>query len=168
MLQAAYDLTLEHSTLPSLDAVVRLSGVSKGGLLHHFPTRVALLQGLVRWLSDRSIRWFDELCEQGSAVDAWLEASAPQSEEMNEVFVLFTTIQALRAADKLENSGHQDFIDHVDTKLAAEFDGPDAKQRALLVRVVGDGLFLSTMLGESVPQSSRAELLATLITPQLA
>lgn len=167
IIQSAYDLTLAHNALPSLDAVVRASGVSKGGLLHHFPTRVALLQGLVRWLSGRSIGWFDELCEQGSAVDAWLTASTPESEEMNEVFVLFTTIQALRAAGELQDSGHQDFIKHVDSRLAAEFDGPDAHQRALLIRVVGDGLFLSTMLGENVPEATRTELLASLTTPQL-
>lgn len=168
ILQATYDLTLDQRAVPSLDAVVRAAGVSKGGLLHHFPTRVALLQGLVRWLGAKSIAWFDELCEQGSAVDAWLTASTPKSEEMNEVVVLFTTMQALRAAGEAGDSGHEDFIAHVDARLAAEFDGPDAVQRALLIRLVGDGLFLSALLGESVPESARTELIERLVARQPA
>lgn len=167
IVQTAYDLTLERNALPSLDAVVKASGVSKGGLLHHFPTRIALLQGLVRWLSAKSIASFDELCEQGSAVEAWLRSSTPESEEMNEVFVLLTAVQALRAAGAMEDCGHEGFIAHVDRRLAAEFDGPDAQQRALLIRVVGDGLFISALLGESLPESSRTELLAGLTTLQL-
>lgn len=168
ILQAAYDLTVGRHAVPSLDAVVRSSGVSKGGLLHHFPTRVALLQGLVRWLSTKSISSFDELCEKSSAVDAWLRASTPESEEMNEVFVLLTALQALRAADALEDCGHEEFIAHVDRRLAAEFEGPDAQQRALLIRVVGDGLFVSALLGGGLSPSSRAELLDTLTRVQLS
>jgi AcrR family transcriptional regulator len=164
IIEATYALTLAGSAVPSLDAVVRAAGVSKGGLLHHFPTRVALLHGLVKWLGAKSIAWFDELCENGSAVDAWLTASTPKSEEMNEVFVLFTTMQALRAAGEVGDSGHEDFIAHVDERLTQEFDGPDANQRALLIRLVGDGLFLSALLGQRVPEQSRADLVASLVS----
>ncbi|WP_430868814.1 TetR/AcrR family transcriptional regulator [Demequina aurantiaca] len=166
IVQATFDLTLANGAVPSLDAVVRAAGVSKGGLLHHFPTRVALLRGLAHWLGAKSIAWFDDLCEKGSAVDAWLSASTPKSEEMNEVFVLFTCMQALRAAGETGDSDYGEFLDHVDRRIAEELTGPDAAQRALLIRLVGDGLFFGSLLGASVPEESRLALSARLASQE--
>ncbi|WP_061965172.1 TetR/AcrR family transcriptional regulator [Demequina aurantiaca] len=165
IVQATFDLTLANGAVPSLDAVVRASGVSKGGLLHHFPTRVTLLRGLAQWLGAKSIAWFDDLCEQGSAIDAWLAASTPKSEEMNEIFVLFTTMQALRAAGETGDSDYGEFTAHVDRKIAEELAGPDAEQRALLIRLVGDGLFFASLLGSSVPEAARLALSERLAAP---
>lgn len=165
IVQATFDLTLANGAVPSLDAVVRAAGVSKGGLLHHFPTRVALLRGLAQWLSAKSIAWFDDLCDGGSAVDAWLAASTPKSEEMNEVFVLFTAMQALRAAGETADSDYGEFTSHVDRRLAEELTGPDAQQRALMIRLVGDGLFFGSLLGVSVPEDSRVALSQRLAQP---
>jgi AcrR family transcriptional regulator len=168
IVQAAYDLTLKGGSVPSLDSVVRAAGVSKGGLLHHFPTRVALLQGLARWLGDKSIAWFDGQCESGTAVDAWLTASTPQTEEANEILVLFICMQALRAAGEDGDGPYGDFVAHVDSKLSGELTGPDAHQRALLIRLVGDGLFFGGLLGATVPDHSRSALIAHLAHPSSA
>jgi len=168
IVQATFDLTLANGVVPSLDAVVRASGVSKGGLLHHFPTRVALLRGLTQWLGAKSIAWFDELCEQGSAIDAWLAASTPKSEEMNEIFVLFTSMQALRAAGETGDSDYGEFVTHVDRRLAEELHAPDADERALLIRLVGDGLFFGALLGVNVPEESRVALRERLAAPVTA
>lgn len=165
LVQATFDLTLANGAVPSLDSVVRAAGVSKGGLLHHFPTRVALLRGLAQWLSTKSIAWFDEFCEAGSAVDAWLAASTPKSEEMNEIFVLFTAQQALRAAGETGDSDYGAFTDHVESRIVAELTGPDAAQRALMIRLVGDGLFFESLLGVSVSDQSRVALAAHLAKP---
>lgn len=158
IVQATFDLTLANGAVPSLDAVVREAGVSKGGLLHHFPTRVALLRGLAQWQGEKSIAWFDDLCDQGTAVDAWLAASTPKSEEMNEIFVLFTCQQALRAAGETGDSDYGAFVAHVDRRIAAELVGPDVEQRALMIRLVGDGLFFESLLGVSLPDDSRRAL----------
>lgn len=37
----------------TLDAVAAASGVSKGGLLHHFPTKASLLEGMLDSLLDQ-------------------------------------------------------------------------------------------------------------------
>lgn len=52
LLDAAARLVAERGATISLDAVARAAGVSKGGLLHHFRSREALLAGLVEeWLA---------------------------------------------------------------------------------------------------------------------
>lgn len=62
-----------------LDAVAREAGVSKGGLLHHFPSKRALVQGVVVRLADR----FDAVLPEpgsppGAFTLAWLDASIPE------------------------------------------------------------------------------------------
>ncbi len=50
LLSTAARVVAEHGAGVSLDLVAREAGVSKGGLLHHFSTREALLLGLVEHL----------------------------------------------------------------------------------------------------------------------
>ncbi|MGW6915531.1 TetR/AcrR family transcriptional regulator [Kitasatospora sp. NPDC054939] len=62
-----------------LDAVAVEAGVSKGGLLHHFPNKQALVRGVVERLADR----FEAVLPgpgsaPGSYALAWLEASIPE------------------------------------------------------------------------------------------
>lgn len=47
LLQAAFAILVEEDGLLTLDAVAKRVGVSKGGLIHHFPTREALVEGVV-------------------------------------------------------------------------------------------------------------------------
>ncbi|MFD9068998.1 TetR/AcrR family transcriptional regulator [Streptomyces lasiicapitis] len=61
-----------------LEAVAAEAGVSKGGLLYHFPTKLALVQGVVERLADR----FEEVlpgpdAPPGAYARAWLDASIP-------------------------------------------------------------------------------------------
>lgn len=61
-----------------LDAVAAEAGVSKGGLLHHFPNRQALVRGVVQRLVDR----FEAVlpgpdAPPGAFTRAWLDASVP-------------------------------------------------------------------------------------------
>ncbi|MBD9373296.1 TetR/AcrR family transcriptional regulator [Rhizobium sp. ARZ01] len=54
LLEVAAGLCLEKGTAGiTLDAVAVAAGVSKGGLLHHFPSKAALLDGLLDDLMDR-------------------------------------------------------------------------------------------------------------------
>lgn len=55
LLDAAARAVLAHGATVSLDVVAREAGVSKGGLLHHFPSKDALFSGVV----DDSIAQFD-------------------------------------------------------------------------------------------------------------
>ncbi|MGW7467975.1 TetR/AcrR family transcriptional regulator [Streptomyces xantholiticus] len=62
-----------------LDAVAAEAGVSKGGLLHHFPSKRALVEGVVQRLMDR----FEAAlpgpdAPAGAYTKAYLDASIPQ------------------------------------------------------------------------------------------
>lgn len=48
LLAAATRVFIERGPTASLDAIAKVAGVSKGGLLHHFPTRDDLFVALVR------------------------------------------------------------------------------------------------------------------------
>jgi AcrR family transcriptional regulator len=60
LLAAAEHVVTEHGPAFSLDAVAQEAGVSKGGLLHHFRSRDALLVALVEAWIER----FDEAVQQ--------------------------------------------------------------------------------------------------------
>lgn len=47
LLQAALRLLIEGESVFTLDAVVKRAGISKGGLMHHFPSKDALVEGVV-------------------------------------------------------------------------------------------------------------------------
>ena len=53
LLQSALGILMEGEGVLTMDAVVKRSGVSKGGLIHHFPTREALVEGVVGEIIDR-------------------------------------------------------------------------------------------------------------------
>ncbi|QIP87289.1 TetR/AcrR family transcriptional regulator [Streptomyces sp. Tu 2975] len=62
-----------------LDAVAAEAGVSKGGLLHHFPSKRALVEGVVQRLVDR----FEAVlpgpdAPPGAYTLAWLDSSIPE------------------------------------------------------------------------------------------
>lgn len=50
LLEAAGSAIAQHGVNVSLDVIARGAGVSKGGLLHHFPTREELLASVMRHL----------------------------------------------------------------------------------------------------------------------
>lgn len=53
LLEGAGRALLAHGSSVSLDVIAREAGVSKGGLLHHFPAKDTLLVALAEHLSDR-------------------------------------------------------------------------------------------------------------------
>lgn len=64
----------------TLDAVAEETGLSKGGVLYHFPTKRALLAGMLdRLLADFQARTEAMETQEGSPVGAWIRAEYEQS-----------------------------------------------------------------------------------------
>jgi Bacterial regulatory proteins, tetR family len=80
ILDAVCRLVSQRHVLPSLDAVAAEAGISKGGLIHHFRSRAALLEGVVDRELDRVDAALTEAADRGSAARTWLELALPDTE----------------------------------------------------------------------------------------
>lgn len=66
LLEATAEIIASHGLAAvTLDAAARLAGVSKGGLLHHFPSRQALIEGVFKEITRR----FEENIDRLAAAD---------------------------------------------------------------------------------------------------
>ena len=91
-----------------------------------------------------------------ASVRAYLETSVPDSGELDDFFVLFTCYQALRAAGVHDDPAFEAFIADLGRDLTAKLGDPF---RALVVRLVGDGLLLNAVMGTPVPDDQRDALI---------
>jgi AcrR family transcriptional regulator len=137
----------------TLDAVAKEAGVSKGGLLYHFPTKSALVVAVVERLASACD------CETGKAIDAsddigpgrftraYLTArlDPPDPKDMP----IHTALLAAAGTDPqyLEPFRRR----HVEWQKRLQEDGIDPAV-ATIVRLAIDGVCLGTMLGMPVPQ----------------
>src|SRR5918995_7239284 len=81
VLDALQRLVLAGDPTPTLDAVAAAAGVSKGGLLHHFPDRQALAHGLVHRALAETDATMATAAERGTAAATWLRLSAADDSE---------------------------------------------------------------------------------------
>ncbi|WP_116951105.1 TetR/AcrR family transcriptional regulator [Jiangella endophytica] len=133
-------VTLEH--------VASVAGVSKGGLLYHFPTKEALITGLARRLADAVEDEFDQALRSDDVVGFFLRTSVPSSEDGA---VYWSLLAALRTNDVASEEARRLVMycfvrwaeilrEHIDDPVTAE-----------IVRLVGDGLYLSALAGLPMP-----------------
>lgn len=143
----------------SLDAVAAAAGVSKGGLLHHFRSKEALLGALVERLAAEMGAIFDAVVaaeppgpgRHTRGVIAWALHSAPERAERD-----------LRIAAALLSAHAHDprLIDpiraeHARIRAQVEDDGLPPG-RAHVVLAAADGLFLAKVFGLWSPTAEQA------------
>ena len=171
----------------TLDAVAQEAGVSKGGVLYHFPTKNALVAAM---MEDDITQWHKamnryrdaeiadgKLPEAGRNVRAFIAASAGVSQykkdEMHELFAgedmshWFATAPDLRAGMIAAVAGDHTllkrFRDEFETLQATfENDGLDPAT-ATLARLAADGLFFVDMMGFSASYGKPARANASTI-----
>lgn len=151
LLDAAEALLLRQG--PSamvLDSVARDAGVSKGGLLYHFPSKDALVMGLIdRMLDnfDREQNGFAEADAQraGRWTRAYLASTVTENGEPadNSAQLMAGILAAIGNDPKRLQVVRQRFAKW-HKRLAA--DGID-QTNATIVRLAADGLWLSALLG---------------------
>ncbi|TCP54108.1 TetR family transcriptional regulator [Tamaricihabitans halophyticus] len=160
----AYEEMLVESgpTAVTLEAVAKRAGVSKGGLLYHFGSKDALLQGLLDRLSEVNER---DLANARSSPDGVLRyylrtSFSDVTQEVQLHRSVLAAIQMLahdsRAAEALRNqfeSWRELLREHIADPLTAE-----------LVAMVGDGIYLNAVLGvpTTVIQDNVDEVLSRL------
>ncbi len=155
-------LTIDSGAIPSLNAVAEAAGVSKGGLIHHFPTRDALVEGLAREALAEIDEAMIEAAARGRAADMWLRVSVPDESNRELFRALIAAHHALdgRLASLMREAAVA--TGRWEEMIATELG--DAMQ-ARILRLVGDGLAANAMLSaESRPSDAEIDSLIAAIT----
>jgi len=148
----------------TLDAVSAASGVSKGGLLHHFPTKNALLDALFESLLEKFDADIDELMRadplpQGRFSRAYLQAVSGLKDRPDDSRGWTQVTIALLAEPRLRLRWRQWVA-----ARAEEYIGTDSALDTLIVRFAADGLwFADTLESHDITDALRRELIARLI-----
>ena len=147
----------------TLDAVAARAGVSKGGLLYHFPSKDAMMAAMVRRLGERAERKRVQAADAGTSLAEWYLsplATPPSSagtagsagtdtdpDDALEIALFRSTLAAFRSTDGAPGQVQDAVVEMMgmyDRVLQDEFDDP---VHAEIVRLVGDGLYLAALVG---------------------
>lgn len=159
VLAAAIALTLERGAAPTLAEVARAVGLTKQGVLHHFPSRAALDEALLLGALDRVEAEMRVAAEQGRAAEAYLRLAAPADEDRAAALVMVTL---LRRGDPAPLPVVEQAVARWQAMIADEVGDP---VRAQVVRLVGDGLFAESLVTGRAPAGELLDaLVAHLVT----
>ena len=141
----------------SLEAVAREAGVSKGGVLYHFPTKEALISGMIGRLIEgfRDALGRELARERGSASGRWSRAYARASVAEDRWYLQVSAglLAAVAEDPALLDPLRRGFEDG---QRWAERDGIDPSV-GTLVRLAADGLFFAELFGFAPPEGRLRE-----------
>lgn len=141
-----------------LDSIAADAGISKGGLLYHFPSKEALVAGLCKRMLDRFDRELESLSEsdeepEGAWTRAYLSSTVTdQGKPADNSAQLMAGILAALGRDSVHLETVREHFARWHRRIEA--DGID-RTTANIVRMAADGLWLSALLG--LPQLDPAE-----------
>ena len=150
----------------TLDAVAARTQVSKGALLHHFPTKLALLEGVIDHLANEmTAAILAEAARDpnpyGRNARAYLRATVNEPVTERDVSIGRAALVACAVEPGLIVRWRAAM------RALAEDDpvDPAGKDDALMLRLIADGLWMSDLFGthEVSPEQRRA--LLSLLTP---
>ena len=148
----------------TLAAVAREAGLSKGGLLYHFPTKEALVEALFEYHNDLFENRLAELAAQEiDRPGAWLRAYARASVEQITDPDTASLYSSLFAAEERYATAHR-LMRQKYARWQAEVDncGLDPNW-ASLIRLAVDGLWFSEMHQYAPPPPARREQIVAFI-----
>ena len=140
----------------TLDAVAKQAGISKGGLLYHFPNKEALIKGIAKSIFENVSHSLKEIAnidqnEKGKWSRAFIKSSKSDLENMSEL-----NIGAL-AASLLNPDGAKTISEDYQLILnKLENDGINPVT-ATIIRLAIDGLYYSQMLNIAPIEEKRKE-----------
>lgn len=129
----------------TLEAVAKQAGVSKGGLLHHFPSKQALIESMVSHVfetievqMEKSLQ--SDTVAQGRFTRAYVDVLNMEDEDME--YLNSIPLTTLMFEDELIRQRWREWLASQLKKHAAT----DSSENARLVRLAADGLWLSGLL----------------------
>lgn len=132
----------------TLESVAAAAGVSKGGLLYHFPSKEALITALAQRLADSVEAEFEEALRSDDIVDFYLRSSVPSSKEGA---IYWSLLAALRTNDIASEEARRLVIYCFVRWAEIVRENVQDPVTAEIVRLVGDGLYLSALAGLPMP-----------------
>ena len=150
----------------TLDAVAARTSVSKGALLHHFPSKIALLEGMVdhlgRMHTDTILAEAARDPEPyGRNARAYLRATVNEPVTPQDVSI-GRVIMAACAIDPALAQRWNSWIDKVKVDDPSDPVGADD---ALMLRLIADGLWMSDLFGTHAVSPEQRQALLSLLTP---
>ncbi|WP_439472091.1 TetR/AcrR family transcriptional regulator [Brevundimonas sp.] len=150
----------------TLDAVAARTTVSKGALLHHFPTKMALLEGVVDHLG---AMFTDAILSEaardpqpyGRSARAYLRVTINDAITPDDTSIG----RAILAACAVEPSLRDRWTAATAAARADDPTDPVGADDALLLRLVADGLWMSDIFGVYQVSPEQRQALLSLLTP---
>lgn len=135
----------------TLENVADEAEVSKGGLLYHFPSKDALIEGMieqmVQGLNERIRKEYDQ-DEFGTNRGRWLRAITKANFQSEDLELSAGLTAAVLLNPMLLEANRQDYAYR---QTLIEQDGVDIVW-ANIIRLVGDGIWFSELLGFAPPK----------------
>ncbi|MFC4306621.1 TetR/AcrR family transcriptional regulator [Cohnella boryungensis] len=136
----------------TLEAVAKKAGISKGGLLYHFPNKDALILGVIEQLSNHFVEGFnkranDDPHSKGKWTRSYIETSFFGESDVND---LYTAISAARFTNPEMLQRLQYEYSEIQKKIENDELDP---VRSTLVRLAIDGLWFAEMFGLAPPKA---------------
>ena len=157
---ASQILTDEGLSSMTLAKVAEQAGLSKGGLLYHFPNKVALIDAIFEYHNGIFEERLEALSrEEGNAPGAWLKAYARASVEQVSNAETASLYASLFAAEEAYASAHAQMRQkYINWQEKVENCGLDPNW-ALLIRLTVDGLWFSQMHQYGPPNQTQQDWL---------
>ena len=150
VLDAVQELTTASGRLPSIMEIAKAVGLTKQGVLHHFPTRAALDAAVTRRALSRVDAAMTKAAAHGSPLETYLRLSSPGDGDHVVVLVLMAALRR-RDSDALAAEIERT-VSRWQVMIAEEVGDPT---HAEVVRLVADGLFSEALLTGTPPSPER-------------
>jgi AcrR family transcriptional regulator len=150
----------------TLDAVAARTTVSKGAVLHHFPTKIALLEGMIDHLGEMHVQTiFAEAARDpepyGRNARAYLRAAVNEPVTPQDVSI-GRVVMAACAIDPALSQRWNGWLEKVKVDDPSDPVGADD---ALMLRLLADGLWMSDLFGIHEVSAEQRQALLSLLTP---
>jgi len=138
----------------TLDAVAKEAGVSKGGLLYHFPSKDALIEGMSRFAIDEFNQEVEKEQEQTkSFIQAYAQATLNDLEHPQSLNLDTSLLAAIGNNHDLLHPWQEQY-EKWDKQIR---NGGENVDLSLIIRFVCDGLWFSKMFGLQPVEKERQD-----------
>lgn len=141
ILRTVRRLAIETGSVPSMNAIAEQAGVSKGGLMHHFSSRAALVEAIAVQAIQDMDQALTAAAERGDVVETWLRLSFSREEAaLYRAMSILLTDQSSTTDALLQQASEA--TRRWEQLFAAETGDPAA---ASVIRLLGDGILLNSI-----------------------